>query len=39
MSGDIEIGTCEVCGKQGVQLLREYFHYGIKCECHSPRSF
>lgn len=28
-------GKCQICGKVG-QLQRTYFHYNIKCECHSP---
>ena len=34
----IEYGKCEVCGKEGV-LFRAYFHYGFKCQCHSPEHF
>lgn len=36
---EIEIGTCECCGKQNVQLMRKYFRYPIECECHSPEHF
>lgn len=36
MGGDCMIGTCEVCGKKDVPLMRTYFYYGIPCECHSP---
>lgn len=42
MSGDVEFGKCEVCGKEDVSLRRTYFHYdipGIKCTCHSPDHF
>lgn len=34
-----EIGTCEVCGRENVQLARKYYHYDIKCACHSPNHF
>lgn len=27
-----------MCGKE-VQLQRTYWHYAIKCECHSPSHF
>lgn len=33
MSGDIEQGTCDVCGKKDVQLGRMYFHYDVNCSC------
>lgn len=36
--GEIEYGKCNVCGKDG-QLERTYFHYPVKCECHSPSHF
>lgn len=36
--GDIEFGQCEVCNKENI-LRRTYFHYDIKCECHSPNHF
>lgn len=32
MSGDIEWGKCDVCGKE-CSLERTYFYYNIKCEC------
>jgi hypothetical protein len=38
MSGNIEFGKCEICGKMKV-LQRTYFNYNIKCECHSPNHF
>lgn len=38
MSGEIERGKCSICGKD-TQLLRSYFHYDIKCECHSPKHY
>lgn len=36
---DQEIGTCNVCRKENVILQRKYYHYDIKCECHSPNHF
>jgi hypothetical protein len=33
-----EHGRCDVCGKNE-NLTRTYFHYPIKCECHSPNHF
>ncbi len=39
MSGDIESGTCELCNKESVVLNRTYYHYDIKCKCHSPNHF
>ncbi|MEK6829047.1 MAG: hypothetical protein AABY15_02890 [Nanoarchaeota archaeon] len=36
--GDTEIGTCEICKKEG-PVQRTYFHYDFKCECHSPNHF
>ena len=38
MSGCMEFGKCEICGKEG-GLQRTYFNYDIKCECHSPNHF
>ena len=38
MSGDVELGTCEICGEE-CPLQRKYWYYDIKCECHSPRHF
>jgi len=35
---EIESGICEICGNEG-PLLRTYFYYGIKCDCHSPEHF
>ena len=34
MSGEIEFGKCEVCGEE-TSLVRTYFRYDVKCECHS----
>lgn len=31
-----ERGTCEICRKENTLLERTYFHYDIRCECHSP---
>jgi hypothetical protein len=42
MSDEMEVGTCEVCGKENVVLDRTYFNYdisGIKCSCHNPNHF
>lgn len=33
-----EHGQCSVCGKDGI-VERTYFHYDMKCECHSPNHF
>lgn len=33
-----EKGKCEVCGKEG-SILRTYFYYDLKCDCHSPNHF
>lgn len=38
MSGDVMHGTCDICGKSGC-VERSYYHYGFKCECHSPEHF
>lgn len=35
---NIEFGICDVCGEEG-PLQRTYWHYLIKCECHSPSHF
>lgn len=36
--GDVEFGKCQYCGNEDF-LQRKYFHYAIKCECHSPEHF
>lgn len=36
--GDCEYGKCEICKKES-NLIRTYFKYDIKCECHSPCHF
>ena len=33
MSGDIEVGLCDMCYAQNVEVLRHYYHYDIDCEC------
>ena len=38
MSCCIEFGKCDICGKED-NLIRTYFEYDIKCDCHSPRHF
>lgn len=38
MSGEVEFGKCEICGKE-TTMERTYFRYRIKCECHSPYHF
>jgi len=30
--GDIEFGTCQMCGNTA-HLSRKYYHYDIKCTC------
>lgn len=38
--GEVEIGVCEVCGRQNVALNRKYYDYpDVKCTCHSPHHF
>ena len=32
MSGDIEKGTCDICGEYK-QLSRKYYYYPVNCEC------
>lgn len=38
MGGEMEFGTCEICGRESY-LTRTSFKYDIKCECHSPYHF
>jgi hypothetical protein len=38
MSDEIEYGICNVCGKYA-PLLRTYYNYNVKCECHSSNHF
>lgn len=35
---DSEFGKCEICGKEDF-LIRQYWSYDIKCECHTPNHF
>ena len=39
MEGMIEIGKCDMCKLENVQLWRKYYYYDIKCECHSNTHF
>lgn len=40
MCGEIEVGRCEICGKENVQLERKYYRYpNVQCECHSQCHF
>lgn len=36
--GDSEFGKCDICDVE-TNLQRTYFHYDIKCNCHSPNHF
>ena len=36
--GEIEQNKCTMCGIVAI-VQREYYHYDIKCECHSPNHF
>lgn len=38
MVGCIEFGKCDYCGKE-TTVERKYYHYDIKCDCHSPNHF
>lgn len=38
MSGEVEFSKCDYCGNEDY-VNRKYFHYNIKCECHSPKHF
>ena len=38
ITGEIMIGKCIYCLKFK-NLNRKYFHFNIKCECHSPSHF
>jgi hypothetical protein len=38
MSGEVEHNKCDICGFIGA-VNRKYYHYPIKCECHSPQHF
>lgn len=39
MNGEMELGKCDVCETKDVVVNRKYYHYDIKCECHSPTHF
>ena len=39
MNGEMEYGSCDVCGAKDVAVSRKYYYYDIKCECHSPTHF
>ncbi len=32
MSGEVEYGKCDICGKES-SLSRKYYRYDIKCDC------
>ena len=34
--GECEVGRCQVCGKENVELQRTTYYYDIPCECHGP---
>jgi len=36
--GESMFGKCMICGEKK-PLQRQYYHYDIKCECHSPNHF
>lgn len=36
---ETEIGNCSVCKNESIPVNRKYYHYGIKCDCHSPDHF
>lgn len=38
MSGTIEYGTCELCGREA-ELKRKYYNYATVCTCHSQNHF
>lgn len=35
---ETEFGKCDICGEEK-PLQRTYYHYDIKCNCHSPNHF
>lgn len=39
MSNTVNIGRCEVCGKEDVVLRSTRFHYNIPCDCHVNNHF
>ena len=36
--GDVEFGTCDICGIDDY-ISRKYYSYDVICECHSPNHF
>ena len=36
---DMIIGSCDICGKENVNLSKKIYHYPIKCQCHTPLHF
>lgn len=39
MSGNVEYGKCEICGKESVLERTVYYYENIICECHTPCNF
>lgn len=37
--GELEIGRCDLCGRDYITLHRKYFRYDIPCACHSQSHF
>lgn len=33
MTGEVEVGTCDICKTESVPLNRKYYYYDIECEC------
>ena len=33
MCGNIEVGKCDICKTENVQLTRKYYYYKIDCNC------
>ena len=38
MSGETQFGECDICKKQTF-VESKFYHYGFKCDCHSPEHF
>ena len=38
MSGEMQFGKCDICKKQTI-VESKFYHYGFKCDCHSPEHF
>ena len=36
--GEVQFGTCDICKKQTI-IESKFYHYGFKCDCHSPEHF